>query len=108
MSSATNSEASKGASAETAFKRRKAPQAAEPIAIVGMACRFPGASDLDAFWQFLIEGKNAVTESDPASGEGRLGEIFRGLDVQHQACRFGAFVDDIDQFDAEVFRISPV
>ena len=80
----------------------------EPIAIIGMACRFPGAADLDSFWQFLLEGKNAVTESDPATGEGRMGEIFRGLDVQNQACRFGAFVDDIDMFDAEFFRISPV
>ena len=86
----------------------EASHAAEPIAIVGMACRFPGAGDLNAFWQFLLEGKNAVTEGDPASGEGRMGEIFRGLDVQNQACRFGAFVDDIDLFDAEFFRISPV
>ncbi len=80
----------------------------EPIAIVGMACRFPGAGDLDSFWQFLLDGKNAVTEGDLASGEGRMGEIFRDLDVQNQACRFGAFVDDIDKFDAEFFRISPV
>ena len=96
------------ASSSSETGKREASHAAEPIAIVGMACRFPGARDLDSFWQFLVEGRNAVTESDPASGEGRLGEIFRGLDVQHQACRFGAFVDDIDMFDAEFFRISPV
>ena len=40
----------------------------EPIAIVGMACRFPGASDLDAFWELLLEGKNAVSEGVPGSG----------------------------------------
>ena len=79
------------ASGSSETGKQKAPQVAEPIAIVGMACRFPGASDLGSFWQFLVEGRNAVTESDPASGEGRLGEIFRDLDVQHQACRFGAF-----------------
>ena len=73
-----------------------------------MACRFPGAPDLDAFWQLLIEGGNAVTEGVPGSGVGRVGEIIRDPDVENPACRFGAFVDDIDQFDASFFRISPV
>ena len=72
-----------------------------------MACRFPGASDLDAFWQLLVEGRNAVTEGVPGSGVGRLGEIIRDPNVQNEACRYGAFVDDIDQFDAAFFRISP-
>ena len=80
----------------------------EPIAIVGMACRFPGAPDLESFWRLLESGGNAVTEGDPNSGVGRLGEIFRGSQVQNEACRFGAFVDDIDRFDAAFFRISPV
>ena len=80
----------------------------EPIAIIGMACRFPGAPDLESFWRLLESGGNAVTEGDPNSGAGRLGEIFRGSQVQNVACRYGAFVDDIDQFDAAFFRISPV
>ena len=80
----------------------------EPIAIVGMACRFPGAEDLESFWQFLLEGKNAITEGVPGSGEGRLGRIIRDPNVQNDACRYGAFVDDIDMFDASFFRISPV
>ena len=73
-----------------------------------MACRFPGAEDLDAFWQLLIEGRNAVTAGVPGSGMGRLGEIISDPQVQNEACRYGAFVDDIDQFDASFFRISPV
>ena len=85
-----------------------ASRAAEPIAVVGMACRFPGAPDLDAFWQLLVEGRNAVTEGVPGSGEGRLGEIIRDPEVQNEACRYGAFVDDIERFDASFFRISPV
>ena len=80
----------------------------EPIAIVGMACKFPGAPDLASFWKLLLEGGNAVTEGVPGSGVGRLGSIIRDPDVQNEACRFGAFVDDIDQFDASFFRISPV
>ena len=81
---------------------------AEPIAIIGMACRFPGAADLTAFWRLLEEGGNAVSESDPGSGAGRMGLLFGDRDVRNEACRFGAFVDDIDRFDAPFFRISPV
>ena len=84
------------------------PRTGEPIAIVGMACKFPGASDLDSFWRLLIEGGNAVTEGVPGSGMGRLGEIISDPQVRNEACRYGAFVDDIDRFDASFFRISPV
>ncbi|MYD51220.1 MAG: SDR family NAD(P)-dependent oxidoreductase [Dehalococcoidia bacterium] len=92
-----------GASADPASRTGNG----EPIAIVGMACRFPGASDLDAFWELLLEGRNAVTEGVPGSGVGRLGDIIRDPEVRNDACRYGAFVDDIDQFDAGFFRISP-
>ncbi len=80
----------------------------ETIAIVGMACRFPGAEDLDAFWRLLLDGKNSVTEGVPGSGSGRLGDLIDDPKIEHEACRFGAFVDDIDLFDAGFFRISPV
>ena len=79
----------------------------QPIAIVGMACRFPGAEGLAAFWRLLAAGKNAVTEGVLGSGVGRLGELFPDA-VQSEACRFGGFIDGIDQFDAEFFRISPI
>ena len=73
-----------------------------------MACRFPGAPDIPAFWELLRAGGNSVTEADPGSGNGRLAQLF-GEDAERgTACRFGAFVDDLDQFDAEFFRISPV
>ena len=42
----------------------------DPIAIVGMACRFPGAENLDAFWKLLEAGGNAVTHGSPGSGDG--------------------------------------
>ena len=76
---------------------------------MGMACRFPGAENLDAFWQLLERGGNSITEGIPGSGEGRLAEIIRDPDaVRLDACRYGAFVEDIDMFDAAFFRISPV
>ncbi|MYI85711.1 MAG: polyketide synthase, partial [Dehalococcoidia bacterium] len=80
----------------------------EPVAIIGMACRFPGANDIDAFWRLLEAGESAVIEGVPGSGVGRIGELFPDADVQSEACRFGAYLDEIDQFDASFFRISPI
>ena len=92
---------------ETALERSRT-QPGEPIAVVGMACRFPGAPDLPAFWRLLDGGVSAVTEGVPGSGVGRVGELFPDAATQNSACRFGAFIDGIDQFDAAFFRISPV
>ncbi len=89
-------------------EERDMSSSGEPIAIVGMACRFPGAPDLAAFWRLLERGGNAVTEGVPGSGVGRVGELYPDAEVQSEACRFGAFIEGIDLFDAEFFRISPV
>ena len=80
----------------------------EPIAIVGMACRFPGADDIAAFWNLLEDGRNTVQEGVPGSGIGRVGALFPEDTGQIDACRFGAYLDELDLFDAAFFRISPV
>ncbi len=80
----------------------------EPIAVVGMACKFPGAPDIAALWRLLAAGGNAVIEGEPGSGVGRIGQFYPKSAAQYTACRFAALVDDIDLFDAEFFRISPV
>ena len=80
----------------------------EPIAVVGMACKFPGAPDINALWQLLERGGNAITEGDPGSGIGRIGQFYPKSAARFPACRYAALVDDIDLFDAEFFRISPV
>ena len=90
-------------------ERTAAPgRSAQPIAIVGMACRFPGAPDISAFWRLLEAGGNAVSEGVPGSGTGRWGQLFPDDGVRSDGCRYGAFVDDIDLFDDAFFRISPV
>ena len=87
---------------------RSGSQFGEPIAVVGMACRFPGAPDVAAFWRLLEAGENAVSEGVPGSGVGRVGALFREATAQGEACRFAAFIDGVDRFDASFFRISPV
>ena len=93
---------------EHAAENRTDMSSGEPIAIVGMACRFPGAANLSDFWRLLEAGGNAVSEGVPGSRVGRWGQIFGDDAVQSEGCRFGAFVDDIDRFDDSFFRISPV
>ena len=93
---------------ENRAHRMETVRAAEPIAIVGMACRFPGAPDITAFWRLLEAGRNAVSQGVPGSGTGRWGLLFPDDGVQSEGCRYGAFVDDIDLFDDAFFRISPV
>ncbi|HEX6042106.1 type I polyketide synthase, partial [Longimicrobium sp.] len=79
----------------------------EPIAIVGIGCRFPGADGPEAFWRLLWEGTDAVTEvpadrwdvdalydPDPAV-PGRM------------TTRWGGFLDGVDRFDAAFFGIAP-
>ncbi|MFE9445716.1 type I polyketide synthase, partial [Streptomyces sp. NPDC006602] len=64
------------------------------IAVVGAACRLPGAPDVAAFWELIDRGASAVGEAP----EGReLGDT----------PRFGAFLDDVDRFDAAFFGIGP-
>lgn len=67
----------------------------EPIAIVGMACRMPGADDPAAFWELLRTGGDTITEV-PASR----------WDTGETAWR-GSFLDNIDHFDAAFFGIAP-
>ena len=84
----------------------RASRTDEPIAIVGMAGRFPGAPDIDAFWRQLAEGWNAVTEGRPGPGnwKGLLGDP----DAEEPAYRMGGFLEGIDRFDSGFFRIPPI
>ncbi len=72
-----------------------------------MACRFPGSPDLSTYWKNLVEGANCTSECPPGANDGRVGELYADTSKIPSACRYGAFLTDIDQFDAEFFRISP-
>ncbi|MDE2704122.1 MAG: SDR family NAD(P)-dependent oxidoreductase [Gemmatimonadota bacterium] len=76
------------------------------IAIVGMACRFPGAADISAFWHQLEAGTDAVTDGRGDSGS--WGDLAEDLPTEYAAYRQGGFVDGIEQFDSRFFRIAPI
>lgn len=78
----------------------------EPIAIIGLGCRFPQAPNPQAFWELLRNGIHAVTEVPPDRWD---------VDAFHSenpdpgkvTTRFGAFLDNVDLFDPAFFGISP-
>jgi acyl transferase domain-containing protein/SAM-dependent methyltransferase len=79
----------------------------EPIAIIGVGLRFPGADNLEAFWKLLENGFDAIQEVP--SDRWDLDAYF---DPQPQTpgkmnTRWGGFLDKIDQFDPGFFGISP-
>jgi len=80
----------------------------EPIAIVGMSCRFPGGADTpEAYWRLLRDGVDAVGEVPPGRWSA---ERYQELDPEFAAtlpALRGGFVDGIDQFDPGFFGISP-
>ncbi|MEM9263690.1 MAG: polyketide synthase, partial [Pseudomonadota bacterium] len=79
----------------------------EPIAVVGMACRFPGAADNDDFWQLLASGTH-TTKMVPTDRWDVEGYFDPNPDTPGKiSTRFGCFIDDIDTFDAQFFGVSP-
>jgi acyl transferase domain-containing protein/acyl carrier protein len=76
----------------------------EPIAIVGMGCRFPGAvRSPEGLWR-LLEGEHDVVASFPTD---RGWDVGGWLDAADSAVRVGGFIDNAADFDADFFGISP-
>ncbi|MEU4620090.1 SDR family NAD(P)-dependent oxidoreductase [Actinoplanes sp. NPDC023801] len=65
--------------------------AGAPIAVVGLACRMPGAPDARAFWRMLLDGVDAVGDAPPGRGPWPTR---------------GGFLPEVADFDASFFRIS--
>jgi acyl transferase domain-containing protein len=76
----------------------------EPIAIVGMRARFPGADDLEQFWQNLASGTESITRLSP--------DEMRAAGIPDELMNLPGYVNaapllgDVDLFDAEFFGFS--
>lgn len=76
----------------------------EPIAIVAMAGRFPGAANIEAFWQNLCEGRDSITVFSPDQLDPSIGQAERA-DPAYVPAR--GVIEGVDEFDAAFFGISP-
>ena len=79
----------------------------EPIAIIGIGCRFPGANNPEAFWRLLRDGIDVITEVPKSRWN--VDEFYDPDPAKPDKTntRWGGFLEHIDQFDPQFFGISP-
>src|SRR5579859_371206 len=79
----------------------------EPIAIIGVGCRFPGANDPAAFWQLLRDGVDAIREVPADRFDQRAFYDPDPATPGKMNTRWGGFLEQVDKFDPGFFGISP-
>ena len=89
-------------------RRDAAASRAVPVAIIGMACRFPGAPSVAAFATLLDAGRSAIGPVPADRWDGpALFDVDRTVPGR-MTTRWGGFLPAIDGFDADAFGIAPV
>ena len=80
---------------------------ADPIAIVGIGCRFPGAAGLEEFWALLRDGVDAISEIPRDRWD--IDALYDPLPgtTGKMSTRWGGFLSGLDRFDPHFFGISP-
>lgn len=80
----------------------------EPLAIIGMGCRFPGGVDgPESYWKLLASQQDAITEVPKSRWDVDALYDADSSTPGKMATRWGGFVDDVEKFDADFFGISP-
>src|SRR5580704_19395093 len=79
----------------------------EPIAIIGLGCRFPAADGPEAFWHLLMEGVDAIREVPADRWD--IGALYDpNPDAPGRvSSRWGGFLNRVDLFDPNLFGVSP-
>ncbi|MDB5732093.1 MAG: pksJ, partial [Variovorax sp.] len=94
-------------STEVAGAPRPGPRAAdalEPVALIAMAGRFPGAADIEQFWANLLAGRDTISFFDEATLDAGVSAALRA-DPAYVRAR--GVIDGIEDFDAAFFGINP-
>lgn len=80
----------------------------DPIAIIGLSGRYPKASNIEAYWNNLRDGKDCITEIPKSRWNWQ--EYYspdRSKSGYHYS-KWGGFIDGVDEFDPLFFNISPL
>ncbi|HOY65274.1 MAG TPA: amino acid adenylation domain-containing protein [Candidatus Ozemobacteraceae bacterium] len=86
---------------------RSRPATTEPVAIVGIGCRFPGARGPEAFWRLLLDKVDAVTAVPTDRWDPATWYAPEPATPGKTNSRWGGFIDGIDRFDPLFFGLSP-
>lgn len=78
----------------------------EPIAIIGLSCRFPQAKDKHEYWNLLSQGKNTIT-SLPEQRWHLLKDTHEFTQREKNYSYYGSYLENITDFDSYFFGISP-
>lgn len=76
------------------------------IAIIGISGRFPGAENVQQFWENLKEGKSGITEVPKSRWDIDSYYSEEETDKNKTYCKYGGFLNDIEFFDAKFFNMS--
>jgi 6-methylsalicylic acid synthase len=80
----------------------------EPVAIIGMACRFAaGIESPESFWALLRDGGDTVGELPADRWEWHAGQSREHAAVVRDVTKRGAFLDNVKEFDADFFDVTP-
>lgn len=79
----------------------------EPIAIIGIGCRFPQSPNPEAFWQLMRDGQDAITEVPKSRWDVDTYYHQDPKEPNRTNTRWGGFLDQIDHFDPQFFGIAP-
>ncbi|MFF9691156.1 SDR family NAD(P)-dependent oxidoreductase [Streptomyces sp. NPDC014623] len=79
----------------------------DDIAVIGLSCRLPGATDPHAFWRLLSTGAAAVTEVQDGRWDASALYDSDTTRLGRTNSRWGGFLEDVGHFDAEFFGVSP-
>jgi acyl transferase domain-containing protein/enoyl-CoA hydratase/carnithine racemase/SAM-dependent methyltransferase len=77
------------------------------IAVIGMACRFPGAADPEQYWENLVAGRVSIGEVPETRWRWQDYRDESQPEGSSPYCRWAGLIDDVDAFDAAFFNVSP-
>jgi acyl transferase domain-containing protein/acyl carrier protein len=89
------------------LQERSFPEKQTDIAIIGMACRFPGARNYEAFWQNLIKKQSNIQKIPRERWDWRDFWGDPKTEINKSNSKWGGFITDVNAFDTSFFDFSP-
>ncbi|MEA3337593.1 MAG: beta-ketoacyl synthase N-terminal-like domain-containing protein [Chloroflexota bacterium] len=86
----------------------KKPDGSQGVAIIGMSCMFPGARDLDTYWQNILGKVDSVTDPPPEAWDSEVFYDPESTANDRVYCRKGGFLGPLAQFNPLNYGIMPI